>query len=68
MKSKTDISQIRFKYKTDSLDIKNTSNDPFVQFKKWLNEAIRNKVFEPTAMALSTLNSFKKVFRFFQNI
>ena len=61
MKSKTDISQIRFKYKTDSLDIKNTSNDPFVQFKKWLNEAIRNKVFEPTAMALSTLNSFKKV-------
>ena len=45
MKKKTDISQIRFRYKKGALDIKNTSINPFLQFNKWLMEAIKNKVF-----------------------
>ena len=61
MKIKTDISQIRFKYKKEPFDIKNSHSDPFKQFSKWLNEAIRNKVFEATAMTLSTVNKTNKV-------
>ena len=60
MKKKTDISQIRFKYKTGLLDIKNSDKNPFKQFNKWMQEAIKNKVFEPTAMSLSTTSSKKK--------
>ena len=59
MKRKTDISQIRFKYKKKPFDIKNSDSNPFKQFSKWLNEAIRNKVFESTAMTLSTVNKRK---------
>ena len=61
MKKKTDISQVRFKYKKDILDIKSSSSDPFKQFNKWMKEAIRNKVFEPTAMSLSTVNKKNKI-------
>ena len=61
MKKKTDISQVRFKYKKDILDIKGSSPDPFKQFNKWMKEAIRNKVFEPTAMSLSTVNKKNKI-------
>ena len=61
MKNKTEISQIRFKYKKDSLDVKNIDPNPFKQFKKWINEAIKNKVFEPTAMSLSTISGKNKV-------
>jgi len=59
MKKKTSIFQIRFKYKKDTLDIKNLHSDPIKQFKKWINEAIKNKIFEPTAMSLSTINNSK---------
>ena len=59
MKKKTHISQIRFRYKTDKLDVKNISSNPFKQFEKWLKQAINNKVHEPTAMALSTIKNNK---------
>ena len=59
MKKKTSIFQIRFKYKKDTLDIKNLHTEPIKQFKKWINEAIKNKIFEPTAMSLSTINNNK---------
>ena len=59
MKKIKDISQIRFKYKKGKLDINNSNSNPFKQFDKWLNEAIKYKVFEPTAMSLSTLNNNK---------
>ena len=64
MIKKTDISQIRFRYKKDKLSKKLSSSNPFKQFNKWLNEAIKNKVFEPTAMSLATLKK-KKVSHFF---
>ena len=61
MKRKTDISQIRFKYKKNPFDIKTSDSDPFKQFRKWMNEAISNKIFESTAMSLSTVNKKNKV-------
>ena len=59
MKIKTNISQIRFKYKKESFDISNANSDPFKQFIKWFNEALKFKVFEPTAMTLSTCKKTK---------
>ena len=59
MKIKTNISQIRFKYKKESFDISNANSDPFKQFIKWFNEALKFKVFEPTAMTLSTCKNTK---------
>ena len=59
MVKKTHISQIRFKYKSDPLDIKNININPFKQFEIWLNQAIKNKVFAPTAMAISTIKNNK---------
>ena len=61
MKKKTDISQIRFNYKKKPLNIKNSDQDPFKQFNKWMNEAVRNKIFESTAMSLSTVNKKNKI-------
>ena len=61
MKKRTNISQLRFKYKKNPLDIKNSDSNPFKQFNKWMKESIRNKIFEPTAMSLSTVNKRNKV-------
>ena len=57
MKKSVEISQIRFKYKENPLTIKRSQRNPFLQLNKWMNEAIKNKVFEPTAMALATINN-----------
>jgi len=43
------------------LDIKNSDLDPFKQFNKWMNEAIKYKVYEPTAFTLATINKRNKV-------
>ena len=48
-------------YKKNALDIKTSDLNPFKQFKKWMNEAIKNKIFESTAMSLSTVNKKNKV-------
>ena len=62
MKKKIEISQLRFNYKDykkELLSIKNSDSNPFKQFSKWLNQAIKNNVFEPTAMSLATLRNNK---------
>lgn len=41
-------------YKLGKLRKKNVNPNPIVQFEKWLDEAIRKKEKEPTAMALAT--------------
>jgi len=61
MKRKLKISQIRFKYLSKPFDMKSSSNSPFMQFKKWIKQAIQKKVYEPTAMSLSTLGNKNKV-------
>ena len=44
MKKRTNISQLRFKYKKNPLNIKNSDSNPFKQFNKWMNETIRKNV------------------------
>jgi len=51
---KHNISKIRSEYSGELLDIKTANPDPFIQFEKWLNEAIDAEVIEPTAMILAT--------------
>jgi len=48
----SDLQHIRKEYISHQLDIDNLDDNPIVQFRYWLNEAIRSEVPEPTAMAL----------------
>jgi pyridoxamine 5'-phosphate oxidase len=49
-----DISEIRKEYLLRELSRKTLHTDPFVQFRLWLDEAIKAEIPEPTAMALAT--------------
>jgi pyridoxamine 5'-phosphate oxidase len=53
----SDFQEIRKEFLHSSLDIDSIDNNPVVQFKFWLNDAIRAAVPEPTAMVLSTAGS-----------
>jgi pyridoxamine 5'-phosphate oxidase len=48
------IQEIRRNYKLKSLDIKDVSINPFVQFETWFNETLRAGLLEPTAFILAT--------------
>ena len=50
------IADIRKDYTKASLDVKNVSEDPIVQFQKWFKEALASEVPEPNAMNLATVN------------
>jgi pyridoxamine 5'-phosphate oxidase len=50
------LSEIRKEYTSKSLDINKVSQDPFRQFRTWLDEAIDSEVPEVNAMCLSTLS------------
>ncbi|MBK9214856.1 MAG: pyridoxamine 5'-phosphate oxidase [Chloracidobacterium sp.] len=49
------LANIRRDYSGEELSQANVSADPFVQFGKWMNEAIAAETDEPTAMTLSTV-------------
>ena len=49
-----DIASLRVNYAQTSLDIEDVDTSPFLQFSKWLQEAIKSQVKEPNAMILST--------------
>jgi len=51
-----DIARIRREYTKQKLSKKSVDADPFVQFKKWLNEALAADCMEPTAMTVSTVS------------
>jgi pyridoxamine 5'-phosphate oxidase len=53
--SKT-VSSYRNEYKGVALDENRVAKNPFAQFAQWMDEAIRKKVAEPTAMTLATVN------------
>jgi pyridoxamine 5'-phosphate oxidase len=55
-----ELQEIRNEYSHRQLDIDNLQNSPIVQFKYWLNDAIRAGVPEPTAMILSTSGENRK--------
>lgn len=54
---KTTIADIRQEYKKGKLTENGTNDDPFKQFEQWLDEAIRQKVNEPTAMLVATVSA-----------
>jgi pyridoxamine 5'-phosphate oxidase len=49
------ISDIRRDYKKYSLNRQSLEKDPFLFFKKWLEQAIEQDFYDPTAFALSTV-------------
>lgn len=50
------ISEIRTEYTKATLDVSSADTDPVQQFTKWLDEALKSEVSEPTAMNLATVN------------
>jgi pyridoxamine 5'-phosphate oxidase len=52
--SSSEIASIRKNYQTGRLHRADLDPDPFVQFSRWLDEAFRAGVTEPTAMSLAT--------------
>jgi len=48
------LADLRREYARERLDEQSVSPDPMLQFRKWLDEAIRAEVPEPTAMTLAT--------------
>ena len=49
------LESIRKEYKFAELSENNIEINPFIQFDHWMNEALRSKVNEPTAMSVSTI-------------
>ncbi|MBF0803686.1 MULTISPECIES: pyridoxamine 5'-phosphate oxidase [unclassified Neisseria] len=52
-----DLHHIREDYSRQELSEAECGDNPIAQFDRWLNEAIRAKVNEPTAMNVATVNS-----------
>jgi pyridoxamine 5'-phosphate oxidase len=50
----SDIAQIRKEYRLSKLDYESLDTSPVNQFRYWLNDAIKARVSEPTAMTLAT--------------
>ncbi len=54
------IADLRKDYKLASLDEADVERDPITQFEKWLDEAIKADLPEPTAMTLATVNANRR--------
>jgi pyridoxamine 5'-phosphate oxidase len=54
---KRDISHLRQDYRSDELDLKTVDPNPFKQFDKWFDDALRADIREPNAMAIATVGS-----------
>lgn len=51
------LRDIRKQYESSTLNESEIDPNPFVQFKSWLESAIKSNEYEPTAMLLSTVDS-----------
>ena len=56
MSQDINIKNLRKNYKTYALEESNAENDPFKQFKFWMNEALAADFAEPNAMNIATVN------------
>ena len=56
MSERHDLAAIRQDYSRQSLSPDDCNADPLAQFNHWLDEAIKSKVHEPTAMHLATVD------------
>lgn len=54
---RADVASLRNEYAQMELHEKLCASNPFVQFEKWFNEAMKAELLEPNAMVLSTVNS-----------
>jgi len=54
------VSTLRNEYQGKAFNEDNAAKNPFLQFAKWMDDAIRKKVAEPTAMTLATVNKKKQ--------
>ena len=51
------LADLRQDYCLQSLDITDVATDPFEQFKKWFDEAVKSEILEPNAMILATASA-----------
>ena len=51
------IKSLRNEYSDLDLLLEDLSKNPIQQFRKWLDEAIETKIYEPNAMVLATSNN-----------
>ncbi len=54
---KIKIADLRQDYLLESLDVSDVNTNPFLQFEKWFNEALKSEILEPNAMTLATVSS-----------
>jgi pyridoxamine 5'-phosphate oxidase len=57
MSTPTSIADLRKDYKLATLGKRDLAANPFTQFQKWLDDAIKAEVPEPTAMNLATVSA-----------
>jgi pyridoxamine 5'-phosphate oxidase len=53
------LADLRQNYSLKSLDVKDVSKNPIVQFSQWFEEAIEAQLLEPNAMVLTTVKNNK---------
>lgn len=53
----SEIADLRREYSLASLDLDSVDKDPFVQFRKWFDEARASELLEPNAMVVSTVDA-----------
>ena len=56
MINNTDISSLRRNYSLQRFDESTVEVNPFQQFSKWMEEALKSDLLDPTGMALGTAN------------
>jgi pyridoxamine 5'-phosphate oxidase len=54
MSSQPSIADLRRNYARETLDEADVASDPFDQFARWFNEALKAELIEPNAMVLAT--------------
>ena len=54
MTKNTDISKLRREYSLKTLDEKSVSRNPYEQFSEWMNDALKLRILDPTAMTIAT--------------
>ena len=52
-----DLTNLRAKYTTRGLDIKDLNPNPFLQFELWFKQAMEAKLIEPNAFSLATVGT-----------
>jgi pyridoxamine 5'-phosphate oxidase len=51
------IADRRIEYKREALDERDVASDPFAQFERWFDEAVKAEIAEPNAMTLATADA-----------